>query len=78
MADQCLELTAQWTSLDPVHHESAVAGTGGNTVIRVDEVEVVSGIFPALDKIVIGVAPYTCQFEDIHIIMEGKNIPQLF
>lgn len=56
MADQGLELAAQIAALDPVDHEATVAGTGGDTVVGVNEVEVLVDVFPAFDEVFVGVA----------------------
>lgn len=49
MRDEGLEFPAQWIPLDPIDHESAVACTGRNPVLGVDEGEVVIHVFPAVD-----------------------------
>lgn len=56
MADQGLELAAQIAALDPVDHEATIAGTGGDTVVGVNEVEVLVDVFPAFDEVFVGVA----------------------
>lgn len=58
VADKCLELSAQGIALDPVDHEAAIAGTGSNAVVGVNEVKVVVDILPALDQVIVRVAPY--------------------
>lgn len=57
MADQRFELSPQGIPLDPIDHETAVAGTRCDAVVCVDVIEVIPDIFPALDQVVVGVAP---------------------
>lgn len=52
--DERLEFAAQIAALNPVHHEPAVAGTGGDAAVGVDVVEVVADIFPGLNEVFIG------------------------
>jgi hypothetical protein len=54
VADQGLEFPAQRATLDPVDHETAVAGACGDSVVGVDVVEVLVDVFPALDEVVVG------------------------
>jgi hypothetical protein len=54
VADQGLEFPAERATLDPVDHETAVAGACGDAVVGVDVVEVLVDVFPAFDEIVVG------------------------
>lgn len=56
VADKSLELPTERVALDPVDHEATVTGSSSNTIVCVDEIEVVAHVFPALDKIIVGVA----------------------
>lgn len=56
VADECLELPTQWVTLDPVDHEATITGSSSNTIIGINEVKVITHVFPALDEIVVGVA----------------------
>ena len=49
MANQCLELTTQWVSLDPVDHETTIAGACSHTTVGIDKVEVIADVLPALN-----------------------------
>lgn len=49
VADKCFEFTTQRVALDPVDHEATIASAGSHAVVGVDEVKVVTDIFPALD-----------------------------
>lgn len=57
MADKCFELPTQRVSLDPVDHEAAIAGASSDTIVGVNEVEVVADILPALYQVIVRVAP---------------------
>ena len=49
--DERLEFSAQVAALDPVYHESAEAGAGGDSARGVDVVEIVADVFPAFDEV---------------------------
>lgn len=59
VADQRFELAAQGIALNPVDHEATIARTSCNTVVRVDEFEVVTHIFPTLHQVIIWIASYS-------------------
>ncbi|EZF78110.1 hypothetical protein H105_00740 [Trichophyton soudanense CBS 452.61] len=53
MGDEGLELASEVLSLDPVDHETTEGGTGSNTVVSVNVLDVVVDVFPDLDKILV-------------------------
>lgn len=53
VGDEGLELASEVMSLDPVDHETTEGGTGSNTVVSVNVLDVVADMFPDLDKILV-------------------------
>lgn len=56
VAGECLELAAERITLDPVDHETTVAGASCNAAIGINKVEVVPDILPTFDQVVVRVA----------------------
>lgn len=53
MTHQRLELASQLASLDPVDHEAAVAGAGGDALRGVHVVKVIADVFPGFDEVTV-------------------------
>lgn len=54
MGNESFEVATKWLPLDPVDHESTIAGSKSNTIIGVNIIKIVPDILPALDKVFVG------------------------
>jgi hypothetical protein len=53
VGDQGLKLAAQRIALDPIEHIAAVAGAGGDGVVRIDVRNIVPDVLKALHEITV-------------------------